>query len=35
MTDIEVPEIKAGKAENSEAQKKLEYTTEEINKEIQ
>ena len=26
MTDIEVPEIKAGKAENSEAQKKLEHT---------
>ena len=26
MTDIEVPEIKAGKADNSEAQKKLEHT---------
>ena len=35
MTDIEVPEIKAGKAENRKKKKKLEHTTEEINKEIQ
>lgn len=35
MADVEVLEIKACKSENSEAQKKLEHTTEEINKKIQ